>query len=46
MNNPKCETCANRHTPWCSGCEYNFPGLEQFDFYQEVKKNEGADQRG
>lgn len=34
----KCETCANQNTPWCKGCEWNFPGLEQFDFYQERKE--------
>ncbi|MCB7039834.1 MULTISPECIES: hypothetical protein [Eubacteriales] len=32
----KCDTCANRNTRWCNGCEHNFPGLEQFDFYQET----------
>lgn len=32
--------CANRGTAWCKGCEWNFPGVEQFDFYQEIKKRE------
>lgn len=32
----KCDTCANRSTRWCNGCEHNFPVLEQFDFYQET----------
>ena len=32
----KCDTCANRNTRWCNGCEHNFPGLEQSDFYQET----------
>lgn len=39
----KCETCANQNTAWCKGCEHNFPGLEQFDFYQERKESEGDD---
>ncbi len=39
----KCETCANRNTAWCKGCEHKFPGLEQFDFYQEQKESEDGD---
>ena len=37
--NKKCANCKNRlNDPrWCRGCEYNFPGLEQFDFYQAIK---------
>lgn len=34
----RCNNCKNRiNDPrWCPGCEYNFPGLEQFDFYQPI----------
>lgn len=32
-----CDTCANRGTLWCGGCEHSLPGLEQFDFYQSVR---------
>ena len=39
----KCQTCANRGTAWCGGCEHNFPGLEQFDFYQESKESGASD---
>lgn len=39
----KCETCTNQNTAWCKGCEYNFPGLEQFDFYQKRKESEDGD---
>lgn len=42
----KCETCANRGTAWCEGCEYNYPGLNQFDFYQELKEVKEGSQRG
>ena len=47
MNNAKCRTCQNRHTPWCKGCEHNFPGLDQFDFYQKIEedKEEQDEQR-
>lgn len=38
----KCETCALQDTAWCKGCEHNFPGLEQFDFYQEQKGSENS----
>ncbi len=33
----RCKTCRNRGSAWCSGCEYHHPGLEQFDFYNEVR---------
>jgi len=46
MNERKCETCANRNTPWCKGCEYNFPGLEQFDFYSKVRVDKENDKNG
>ena len=36
--NSKCKTCALQNPPWCKGCEWRFPGLEQFDFYQERKE--------
>lgn len=39
----KCKTCALQDTAWCKGCEHKFPGLEQFDFYQEQKESEGND---
>lgn len=34
----RCNNCKNRvNDPrWCQGCEYNFPGLDQFDFYQPI----------
>lgn len=34
----RCNNCKNRiNDPhWCKGCEYNFPGLDQFDFYQPI----------
>lgn len=35
--NHKCKTCVLQNTLWCGGREHNFPGLEQFDFYQERK---------
>lgn len=38
--NSNCETCALQGTPWCGGCDWNFPGLEQFDFYQKRKEME------
>lgn len=38
-----CETCALQSTAWCNGCEHNFLGLEQFDFYQERKESEDCD---
>lgn len=38
INSRKCETCANRGSGWCKGCEHNSPGLDQFDFYQEMKE--------
>lgn len=38
----KCVTCANRDTGWCKGCEHNFPGVDQFDFYQEIKAEVGC----
>ena len=39
----KCETCALNGTGWCKGCEHSFPGVDQFDFYQEIKTENGAD---
>jgi len=38
----KCDTCKNQGTAWCKGCEYNFPGVDQFDFYQEIKPEENT----
>lgn len=46
MNERNCETCANRETPWCKGCEYKVPGLDQFDFYQKLMEPKGDGQRG
>ena len=31
----KCDSCKNKGTAWCRGCEHRQSGLEQFDFYQE-----------
>ena len=31
----KCDTCRNNGSAWCKGCEYDHPGLDQFDFYCE-----------
>lgn len=35
----RCNNCRNRigDPRWCPGCWYNFPGLEQFDFYQPIQ---------
>ena len=38
----KCDSCANKGTGWCLGCEHNFPGLEQFDLYQEIARSKTA----
>lgn len=46
MNERKCETCANRGTAWCKGCEHNFPSLDQFDFYQKLEETKEDDQSG
>lgn len=32
----KCNSCKNKSTAWCCGCEHRQPGLEQFDFYVEI----------
>lgn len=38
MRGTKCLSCGNyAEGKWCRGCEYNFPGLDQFDFYQEIR---------
>lgn len=36
----KCDSCKNKGTAWCCGCEHRQPGLEQFGFYQAQKKDE------
>lgn len=33
----QCDSCGNKGTAWCWGCEHRCPGLEQFDFYQRIK---------
>ena len=38
----KCDTCENKKTGWCRGCEHNFPGVDQFDFYQEIRPNHAS----
>ena len=38
----KCDSCANRGTGWCRGCEHRCPGLEQYDFYQETTEGRTA----
>ncbi len=40
MYSEKCKTCANKGTGWCGGCEHNFPGVDQFDFYQGIKEED------
>ena len=38
MRGTQCLSCRNyAEGKWCRGCEYNFPGLDQFDFYQEIR---------
>ena len=38
MRGTKCLNCGNyAEGKWCPGCEHNFPGLDQFDFYQEIR---------
>lgn len=38
----KCDSCKNKSTAWCCGCEHRQPGLEQFDFYQRVKSKDSS----
>jgi len=37
IKNVDCSTCANLNTKWCGGCEYNFPSVDNFDFYREIE---------
>jgi len=32
-----CNKCSNKNTKWCSGCQWNFEDVDNFDFYREVK---------
>ena len=37
MKKVDCNNCKNNKTAWCSGCEYNFPSVDNFDFYIPIK---------
>ena len=37
MKKVDCNNCKNNKTAWCSGCEYNFPSVDNFDFYRPIK---------
>lgn len=32
-----CNNCKNKYSKWCSGCEHNYPSVDNFDFYNEIK---------
>jgi hypothetical protein len=32
-----CDKCTNQKMMWCNGCEHNFPSVDNFDFYREIK---------
>lgn len=38
----KCDSCKNKGTAWCRGCEHRYPGLDQFDFYQRAKLEDSS----
>jgi len=44
MQKEFCNKCSNQDTAWCKGCEHNFPGVDQFDFFREIKLTEAAQQ--
>ena len=37
-----CDSCKNKGTAWCLGCEHRYPRLDQFDFYQRAKLEDSS----